>query len=61
MKVKKMEFLVIPRTTQEIEEDIRRKDAEAEPQGTRTQVEALQIKNKIQGAHQETGTNEGKC
>ena len=37
-------LMVIPRTTQEIEEDIRREEAEAEPQGTRTQAEALQTK-----------------
>ena len=30
--------------TQEIEEDIRREEAEAESQGTRTQAEALQTK-----------------
>ena len=37
-------LMVIPRTTQEIEEDIRREEAEAESQGTRNQAEALQIK-----------------
>ena len=37
-------FMVIPRTTQEIEEDIRREEAEAESQGTRSQTEALQMK-----------------
>ena len=37
-------LMVIPRTTQEIEEKIRREEAEAEPQGTRTQAEALQTK-----------------
>ena len=45
-------LLVIQRTTQEIEEEIRREEAEAESQGTRTQAEALQMKNQIQGAHQ---------
>ena len=38
-------FMVIPRTTQEIEEEIRREDAAAESQWTRTQAEALQMKN----------------
>ena len=33
--------MVIPRMTQEIEEEIRREEAEAESQGTRTQAEAL--------------------
>ena len=42
--------MVIPRTTQEIEEYIRRKDAEAESQGTRTQAEALQMKTIISKA-----------
>ena len=37
-------LMVIPRTTQEIEEDIRREEEEAESQGTRTQAEALQMK-----------------
>ena len=37
-------LMVIPRTTQEIEEGIRRKEAAAESQGTRTQAEALQMK-----------------
>ena len=50
-------LMVIPRTTQEIEEEIRRKEAKAEYQGTRTQVEALQMEKLIQGAHQETGMN----
>ena len=36
--------MVIPRTTHEIEEEIRREEAEAESQGTRTQVDSLQIK-----------------
>ena len=34
-----------------------REEAEAESQGTRTQEDALQMKNQIQGAHQETGMN----
>ena len=38
-------LMVIPRTTQEIEEEIRREEAEAESQGTRTQSEALHMKN----------------
>ena len=50
-------LMVIPRTTQEIEEEIRREEAEAESQGTRNQAEALRMKNQIQGAHQEIGTN----
>ena len=37
-------LMVIPRTTQKTEEDIRREEAEAESQVTRTQVEALQMK-----------------
>ena len=37
-------LMVIPRTTQEIEEEIRGEDVEAESQGTRTQAEALQMK-----------------
>ena len=37
-------FMVIPRTKQKIEEDIRREEAEAESQGTRTQAEAPQMK-----------------
>ena len=37
-------LMVIPRTTQEIEEEIMREDSEAESQGTRTQAEALQMK-----------------
>ena len=37
-------LMVIPRTTQEIEEDIRREEAEAESKGTRTQAESLQMK-----------------
>ena len=37
-------LMVIPRTTQDIEEDIRREEAEAESQGTRSQAEALQMK-----------------
>ena len=37
-------LMVIPRTTQEIEEEIKRKYAKSESQGTRTQVEALQMK-----------------
>ena len=39
-------LMVIPRTTQEIEEDIRREEAEDESQGTRTQAEALQMGGK---------------
>ena len=50
-------LMVIPRTTQETEEEIRREEAEAESQGTRTQAEELQTKNQTQGAHHETGTN----
>ena len=50
-------LMLISITTQEIEEYIRREEAEAESQGTRTQTEALHIKNQIKGAHQETGTN----
>ena len=37
-------LMLIPRTTQEIEEEIRREEAEAGSQGTRTQAEALQMK-----------------
>ena len=37
-------LMVIPRTTQEIEEDIWQEEAAAESQGTRNQAEALQIK-----------------
>ena len=37
-------FMVIPRTTQEIEEDIWQEEVAAESQGTRTQSEALQMK-----------------
>ena len=37
-------LMVIPRTTQEIEEDIRRKEAADESQGTRTKAEAIQMK-----------------
>ena len=36
----------IPRTTQEIEEDIRREEAEAESKGKRTQAESFQMKKK---------------
>ena len=50
-------LMVIPITTQEIEEDIRREEAEAESKGTRTQAESIQMKKQIQGAHQETGRN----
>ena len=35
---------MIPITTQEIDEDIRREEVEAESQGTRNQVVALQMK-----------------
>ena len=37
-------LMVIPRTTQETEEEIRREEAEAKSQGKRTQAEALQTK-----------------
>ena len=37
-------LMVIPRMTQEIEEDISREEVEAESQGTRTQAEALHMK-----------------
>ena len=37
-------LVVIPKTTQEIEEDIRIEEAETESLGTRTQEEALQMK-----------------
>ena len=37
-------LVVIPRTTQKIEEDIRREEAEAESQGIRNQAEALHMK-----------------
>ena len=37
-------LMFIPRTTQEIEDEIRREEAEAESQGTRTQAEELQTK-----------------
>ena len=37
-------LMLIPRTTQEIEEEIIREEAEAESQGTRTQAEALKTK-----------------
>ena len=50
-------LMVIPRTTQEIEEDIRREEVASEYPKTRTKLEALQMKNQIQGAHQETGIN----
>ena len=40
-------LMVIPMTSQEIEEDIRREEAAGESQGTRTQAEALQTKKKI--------------
>ena len=36
-------LVVIPRTTQSFEEEIRREEAAAESQGTRTQAEALQM------------------
>ena len=36
-------LMVIPRTTQESEEEIRREEAESESKGTRTQAEALQM------------------
>ena len=36
-------LMVIPRTTQEFEKEIRREEAEAESQGTITQVEALHM------------------
>ena len=38
-------LMVIPRTTQEIEEEIRREEAAAESQGTSTQEEELKMKN----------------
>ena len=47
-------LMVISRTTQEIEKDIRQEEAAAESQGKRTQAEALHMENQIQGAHQET-------
>ena len=37
-------LMAIPRNTQEIEKDIRRKEAAAEPKGTRNQAEAIQTK-----------------
>ena len=37
-------LMVIPRTTQEIEEEIRKEEAESESQGTRTKAEAIQTK-----------------
>ena len=37
-------LMVIPRTTQGIEKDIRKEEAAAESQGTRNQAEALQMK-----------------
>ena len=37
-------LMVIPRIIQEIEEDIKREESEAESQGTRTQAEAPQMK-----------------
>ena len=40
-------LMVIPRTTQEIEEEIWREEAEAESQGTRTQEEALQTEKSV--------------
>ena len=49
-------LMVIPRTTQEIEEKIRREEAEYESQGIITQTEALHMEKQIQCAHQETGT-----
>ena len=50
-------LMVIPRTTQEIEEGIRWEYAADESQGTRNQAESIQMKNHTQGAHQETGMN----
>ena len=48
-------LMVIPRTTQEIEEEIRREEAEYESQGTINQSEALQMKkNRPKSALQET-------
>ena len=38
------QLMVIPRTTQEIEEEIRREDTEDESQGTRKPAQALQMK-----------------
>ena len=38
-------LMVIPRTTQEIEKDIRQEEAAAESQGKRTQAEALHMQN----------------
>ena len=37
-------LMVIPRTTQDIEEEILREEASDESQGTRTQLESLQMK-----------------
>ena len=53
-------LMMIPRTTQEIKEEIRREEAEAESQGTRNQSEALQMKKQIQGANQEIGNSSNK-
>ena len=36
--------MVVPRTTQEIEEEIRREEAADKSQGTKTQAEVLQMK-----------------
>ena len=47
-------LMVIPRTTQEIEEYNCREEAAAESQGTRTQLGPLQMEKQIQGAPQET-------
>ena len=48
-------LMVIPRTTQEIEEYIRREEAAYESQVTRTQSEELQTKKNIQVSSQENG------
>ena len=44
-----------PKDYQDIEEYIWREEATDESQGTRTELEALQMKNQIQGALQESG------
>ena len=50
-------LMVIPITTQEIEEEIRVEEAEAESQGKITQSEALQMKKADPRRHQEIGTS----
>ena len=48
-------LMVLPRTTHEIEEEIRREEAADESQGTRTHAEALRLKKTTPDSHQEIG------